>query len=113
MSEVKKGDIIINVDTNENKIPQSIKWTATDANIDNKECKAMFLSLWDKEDKNALKMDLWTGEMMVDEMKMFFYQTLMTMADNFQRATNETAIVEDLKDYCAHFAEKMKLDQMR
>ena len=46
MSE-KKGDIIINVETNENKIPQKIKWTATEANIDNKECKAMFLALWD------------------------------------------------------------------
>ena len=67
----KEGDIIINVETNENKIPQKIKWTATEANIDNKECKAMFLALWDKEEKHALRMDLWTGEMMVDEMKMY------------------------------------------
>ena len=109
----KKGDIIISVDTDENKIPQKIKWTATDAGIDNKECKAMILALWDKEDKSALRMDLWTSEMMVDEMKMFFYQTLLTMADNFQKATNETDIVEDLRDYCAHFAEKMKLDLMQ
>jgi hypothetical protein len=35
------------------------------------------------------------------------------MADNFQKATGEDAIVEDLRDYCAHFADKMKLDQMR
>lgn len=113
MSKEKTSDIIINVDTDENKIPQGIKWTATDSDIKDKECKAMILALWDKESGSALRMDLWTGEMMVDEMKMFFYQTLVTMADNFQRATGEEAITEDLRDYCAHFAEKMKLDQMQ
>ncbi len=112
MNKQKEGDIIISVDTDENKIPKTIKWSANDADIVNKECKAMFLAMWDKEDKQALRMDLWTGEMMVDEMKMFFYQTLMSMADNFKRATGEEAIVEDLKDYCAHFADKMKLEQM-
>jgi gliding motility-associated protein GldC len=45
--------------------------------------------------------------MPVDEMKRFFYETLQTMGDSFLKATNETLIVEDLRDYCAHFADKM------
>jgi gliding motility-associated protein GldC len=49
--------------------------------------------------------------MPVDEMKQFFYETLMTMGDSFLRATGETNIVEDLRDYCAHFADKMDLRQ--
>ena len=89
-----------------------MKWSATDADIIDKETSAMILSFWDKESGSAMRMDLWTDKMMVDEMKMFFYQTLLTMADNFKRATGEDAIVEDLKDYCAHFAEKMKLSEM-
>ena len=109
----KTSNINIKVGTDINNVPEKMHWTATDANVDNKECKAMILSIWDKEDKTALRMDLWTKEMMVDEMKMFFYQTLITMADNFQKATGEDAIVEDLRDYCAHFAEKMKLEQMK
>ncbi|MGB1039437.1 MAG: gliding motility protein GldC [Flavobacteriales bacterium] len=113
MAKEKTAHINIDVTTNEHSIPKKMKWTATDANIKEKECKAMILSVWDKEDKAALRMDLWTDEMMVDEMKMFFYQTLVTMADNFQKATGEDAIVEDLRDYCAHFADKMKLEQMR
>lgn len=107
-----QGKIIIEVNTDENKIPKKIKWTATDTDIKNQEAKAMILSLWDKESSNAMRMDLWTGEMMVDEMKIFFYQTLMTMADNFQKATGEEAIVEDLRDYCAHFVDKMKLNDL-
>jgi gliding motility-associated protein GldC len=47
--------------------------------------------------------------MPVDEMKRFFFETLQTMGDSFLRATGETNIVEDLRDYCAHFAEKMEL----
>ena len=113
MSKEKTSQINIVVKTDEHNVPEAMNWTATDANISNKECKAMILSVWDKDDKAALRMDLWTKEMMVDEMKMFFYQTLVTMADNFQKATGEDAIVEDLRDYCAHFADKMKLDQMR
>jgi hypothetical protein len=31
------------------------------------------------------------------------------MADSFLRATGEKNIVEDLRDYCAHFAEKMEI----
>lgn len=111
MSE-SQGEIVIKVDTDENKIPYKITWSASDSDINNQETKAMILSFWDKETGSAMRMDLWTGEMMVDEMKMFFYQTLLTMADNFQRATGEDAIVEDLRDYCAHFADKMRLDEM-
>jgi len=43
-------------------------------------------------------------------MKQFFHQNLLTMGEAFMRATGEENIVEDLKDYCAHFAEKMELD---
>ena len=56
-----------------------------------------------------MRIDLWTKDMPVDEMKRFFYETLQTMGDSFLRATGETNIVEDLRDYCAHFADKMEL----
>jgi gliding motility-associated protein GldC len=47
--------------------------------------------------------------MTVDEMKQFFHQTLLTMADSFEKATGETNICEDLRDYCYHFADKMNI----
>jgi gliding motility-associated protein GldC len=56
-----------------------------------------------------MKIDLWTTEMTVEEMKVFFHQTLLTMADTFEKATGETNIVEDLRDYCYHFADKMNI----
>jgi gliding motility-associated protein GldC len=103
----KKSTISIDVTTNENNVPEAIVWSAEDGGVDNAEAKAMILSFWDKNDQNAMRIDLWDKEMTVDEMKKFFHQTLLTMADSFERATAEKNITEDLRDYCHHFAEKM------
>lgn len=106
---VKTSEISVQVGVNENNVPIRMMWNATDGNISNKEAKALFFSVWDPNEKNTLKIDLWTDEMSVEEMKQFFHQTLLTMADTFERATGETNIVEDLRDYCYHFADKMQI----
>lgn len=103
----KTSTIAINVGTNENNVPVRMKWSAEDGNIDEAEASAMLLSLWDPKDKNTMKIDLWTKDLSIEEMKQFFHQTLLTMADTFERATGEKNISEDLRDYCFHFADKM------
>ena len=80
--------IHIQVKLDEIKMPVDISWSAPDIPPENtRKAKAFLLSLWDGSDKTALRIDLWTKDMMVDEMEDFFYQTLMTMADTYQRAT--------------------------
>ena len=106
---VKTSEIKVNVGFNENHVPWRINWSATDGNVENQDTKAMFLAMWDEEKKQTLKIDLWTDQMTVEEMKFFFHQTLLTMADTFEKATGETLICEDLRDYCYHFAEKMNV----
>lgn len=106
---VKSSEISIKVGLNENNLPVGMKWTATDGNIENANAKAMFLSLWDPTQNNTMKIDLWTKDMSIEEMKQFFHQTLLTMADTFERATGERNICEDLRDYCYHFADKMEI----
>jgi gliding motility-associated protein GldC len=109
---MKTAEIKLTINLDDENVPESIMWESTDAQ--NKEAlpvKSMMLALWDQNYKNALRIDLWTKDMPVDEMKLFFYQTLQTMGDSFLRATGEENIVEDLRDYCAHFAEKMEISQ--
>mgnify|MGYP002623555766 FL=1 len=105
----RTSTISVNVGLNENNVPQTLHWSAEDGKVNNEEARAMLLSLWDARSKNTMKIDLWTTEMSVDEMKIFFHQTLLTMADTFEKATGETNIVEDLRDYCYHFADKMDI----
>ena len=106
---VKQSDISIKVGLNANNLPLEMHWSANDGGIVNEPAKAMLLSLWSPEENNTMKIDLWTKDMSVEEMKQFFHQTLLTMADTFERATGETLICEDLRDYCYHFAEKMEI----
>lgn len=105
----KTSEIQINVGLNENNVPVRMLWNATDGDIKNAEARAMLLSMWDAKNKNTMKIDLWTDEMSIEEMKQFFHQTLLTMADSFEKATGESLITEDLRDYCYHFAEKMNI----
>ncbi|MEO7215262.1 gliding motility protein GldC [Mucilaginibacter sp.] len=107
---MKTAEIKLTVQLDDNNIPEKILWESTDSK--NKEAlpvQAFMLSLWDQSYQNTLKIDLWTKDMPVDEMKRFFYETLQTMGDTFLRATGEKNIVEDLRDYCAHFADKMDI----
>jgi len=109
---MKKAEIKLTIDLDDDNVPESILWESTDAKT--KEAlpvKSLMLALWDHNYKNTLRIDLWTKDMPIDEMKRFFYETLQTMGDSFLRATGETNIVEDLRDYCAHFADKMEISQ--
>jgi gliding motility-associated protein GldC len=105
----KTSEINIQVGLNENQLPLRMLWSASDGQIDKAEAAAFLLSIWDPKIKNTMKIDLWTKDMTIEEMKQFFHQTLLTMADTFEKATGEHLICEDLRDYCYHFAEKMNI----
>ncbi len=101
--------ITFTVGLDENKIPEEIFWNAEDGGIKDEASKAIMLSVWDHKKKDTLRMDLWTKDMPVDEMKQFFHQTLVSMAGSFQRATNDEKMSATMRDFCDYFAEKLEL----
>lgn len=105
-----KKKINIEVELDDNNIPSQITWNADDLQGYNEaSCRAMLLSLWDHNRKDTLRLDLWTRDMTVDEMKIFFHQTLVTMADTLEKSINDPRISGDMRDFCEHFAEKMEI----
>jgi gliding motility-associated protein GldC len=108
-----KSSIVIDVELDEGKIPKTIEWKASDSTIERpQQARAVMLSLWDGAEKTALRIDLWTEKMMVDEMADFYYQTFMTMADTYERATRQTELVKDMKDFAREFYRKFREQQM-
>lgn len=100
----------INVELDENNVPTTIEWEAEDAGLDAPTaCRAMILSLWDHRSKDTLRLDLWTRDMTVDEMKIFFHETLTTMADTLEKSIADDRIAGDMRDFCHYFAEKMEI----
>ena len=111
---MNQSTIKIDVLLDPNKVPEQINWVASDstANMVQK-AKAMSVAFWDGTDKTALRIDLWTKDMMVDEMADFYYQTFMTMADTFNRATKNAALVGDMKNFAKDFYRKFQDQQLK
>jgi len=109
MANTMTSKIELNVELDENRVPEKIRWTAQDGGITNEEAKAMMLAVWDAKTQETLRIDLWTKDMPVDEMKVFFHQTLVAMSDTFQRATQDEKMSATMKDFCDYFAEKLEL----
>ena len=42
-------------------------------------------------------------------MKQFYHQTLVSMADTFERATDDQKMSATMRDFCEYFAEKLEL----
>jgi len=106
--------ITIDVHLDENKVPGQISWKADNSTADEAQiAKAMMLAFWDGADKSALRIDLWTKDMMVDEMADFFYQTIMSMADTYSRATHQTELVDDMKNFAKEFYKKFRATQVQ
>ena len=109
----KKSEINFSVSLDENHVPEKIEWSASDTGEDEvKNAKAMIISLWDAKENNTLRIDLWTKDMMLDEMKHFFYQSIITMSDTYERATNDKEIAEEMREFGKKIGEKM-LDQRK
>jgi gliding motility-associated protein GldC len=111
---MNKSTIKIDVVLDDNRVPEAIAWSASDTTIENSQkAKAFMLALWDGAEKTALRIDLWTKEMMVDEMADFFYQTMMTMADTYGRATNHPEMVDEMKKFAKEFYHKFQEKQLK
>ncbi len=105
---MKQSEIKFTVTLDDKNNPQKIDWSASDGGVQSTS-KAIMLSVWDAEEKNTLRIDLWTQEMMVDEMKIFFHQTLLSMADTLDRATGEKEAAKAMRNFGQEFGERMKL----
>ena len=106
---MKKTQISFNVELDENKIPEKITWSANDGGVNNKDSKAVFLSIWDHESQETLKIDLWTKDMPVDQMNVFFHQSLVSMSDTFMRSTNNEKMTDAFKQFCDYFAKNLDI----
>lgn len=109
MAKLHTSEITLKVGLDENRVPETLSWSAEDGGVDNEEAKAMLLSVWDSKNQESLKIDLWTKDMPVDEMKVFFHQTLVSLSDTFLKATQDEKMTATMRDFCDYFAEKLEL----
>ena len=105
----RETEIKFKIKLDTQNLPEEITWSATDGPQEaERACKSIAIALWDKEERNTLRIDLWTKDMPIDEMHTHFLQNLMTMTDSYVKATGHPSIKENMMDFCKDQAEKIR-----
>lgn len=102
----QNSEIKFTIKLDENNIPDEIVWEAEGAGIEKRKANSLLISVWDPEEKNTLKVDLWTKDMYVEEMKQFIHQTIMLMADTYEKATSEADMAKEIRLFGKLFGER-------
>ncbi len=104
---MKKSDIRISVTLDQNNIPEDIQWQA-ESQEELQPVKAFSLALWDDSQKGTLKIDLWTKDMEVYEMKRFFIETIAGMADTIRNATQDDVMAMEMDTLCRDLSARLE-----
>ncbi len=108
---MKKSEIKLVVELDDDQIPEKIMWDADEKESGGlTETKSMSLSLWDHEKKNTMRIDLWTKEMPIDEMKRFYIDCLGGLAQSILNSTGDEYMNKEINDVCDRLVEHIKLE---
>jgi gliding motility-associated protein GldC len=98
---MKKSEIKFTVELDKDNVPEKIFWEATDnPSGKTEETKAIALSIWDPYQRNTMRIDLWSKDMPVDDMKQFYIEAISGMAESIQGATGDEVMAKEMKDLC-------------
>lgn len=103
------SEIKFKVHLDEQSIPDKIEWDADHKDTPGwSETKSISISLWDQTNKNSLRMDLWSKEMPVDEMKRFYVDCVGGLAQSILNATGDEYMAKELNEVCDKLVEHVR-----
>lgn len=98
---MKKSEIKFTVTLDDKNLPKSIEWDATDKESEGQEStRSISLNVWDTLNQSTLRIDLWTEDMSVAEMKRFYIDILGGMGQNILSSTGDEYYSEEIKALC-------------
>ncbi|GAB3656353.1 gliding motility protein GldC [Echinicola sediminis] len=98
---MKNSEIKFKINLDEKNLPKTIEWDATDKEGEGTEqTKSISLNVWDNLNHSTLRIDLWTEDMSVVEMKRFYIDILGGMAQTILNSTGDEYMSEEMKDLC-------------
>lgn len=114
INKMRKSDIKFLIELDQQNIPEKISWEATDNPTGKREeTKAVSLSIWDPYQKNTLRIDLWTKDMVVEDMKQFVVESISGMAEMIKNATNDEFMSGEMKELCKKLVKHIDEEQKK
>jgi len=105
---MKKSEINFTIELDENNVPENIIWNASDSGNKEVPTNAIALSLWDDKQKNTMRIDLWTKEMPVDEMKRFTIDCIGGLSQTIMNSTGDEFMASEINALCEKLVEHLK-----
>ncbi len=106
---LKEAEIKFTIKLDSKSVPETILWEASDAEFEGKKpCDSILISIWDKEAKNSLTIDLWTNNMEIGEMDAHFYFTFLKMAETYYKSTKNKELTDMITQFAQDFAKKIE-----
>ena len=105
---MKTSEIKFLVTVDENHLPNKINWEAKEAG-EKGDCNSIMLAMWDKNENNTMRIDLWTKDMSVDEMKKFYHQNIITLTDTYVRATGDEKTANKVRAFLKELGKEMNV----
>lgn len=110
---MKKSEIRFSIALDEQRIPEAISWQATEQDNQINFAKALNISIWDRDDSGTLKIDLWTKDMPVEEMKHFTIDTIAAMSQSLYTATGDEAMATMMRRFCDELKTHVEQERTR
>lgn len=103
---MKTSEINFKVTVDDHHLPVKIQWEAKEAG-EKSESKSAMIAIWDSKENNTMRIDLWTQDMTVDEMKKFYVQNVLTLTDTYVRATDDEETAKEVKALFSEIGKKI------
>ena len=98
---MKKSSIQFVIDLDDNNVPEKIMWDASDKpDAGFTEAKSISISLWDHEQKNTMRIDLWSKDMPVEEMKKFYIDCIGGLSQSVLSSTGDEHMAAEINALC-------------
>jgi gliding motility-associated protein GldC len=105
---MKTSEINFKVELDSNNVPEKIWWDATEKpETGLSETKSISISLWDHVQKNTMRIDLWSKEMPIEEMKRFYIDCLGGLAQSILSATGDEQMSGEINTLCERLAKQI------
>jgi len=106
---MRKTTINFSVELDSNNVPDKIMWDASDKpDAAPAETKSISISLWDQQQKNTLRIDLWTKDMPVEEMKRFYIDCLGGLGQSILTATGDEFMSNETLSLCERLVNHLR-----
>ena len=94
---MKDSEIKFKVELDKDNIPERIYWDGDQKETPGySETKSISISLWEAENKNTLRIDLWSKDMPVDEMKRFYIDCIGGISQTILNATGDEYMSKEI-----------------